>query len=176
MDGIAVHYGQNTDNRQEDVTQRRIKDIHRIGEVVFELSLDEGAVHALLLVLAFVACDGFAFVVRHENLVEGDGKDPVNKSEQSDADNEEDDAFKRTAQTGFAKRVRRHEPTKSLRDGFWIFEKGHDSTFKLGDENHVADESGKEENDDDKGFVSAHVGGGFGNEPSKDGSHEKDDE
>ena len=64
---------------------------------MFELSLYEGGVNALLLVLAFVAGDRFAFVVGHEDLVESDCENPINKSEQSDADDEENDAMKRAA-------------------------------------------------------------------------------
>ena len=81
LNSATVEDGQHADDWEEDISQRRIEDVHRIGEEVSELSADEGVVDASLFVFALVARDGFAFAIAGDHLGEGDGKDPVKESE-----------------------------------------------------------------------------------------------
>ena len=90
LDSATVEDGQYADDWEEDISQGRIEDVHRIGEEVSELSADEGVIDASLLVFTLVACDGFAFAVAGDHFGEGDGKHLVKESEQTSADKEED--------------------------------------------------------------------------------------
>ena len=81
LNSATVEDGQYADDWEEDISQGRIEDVHRIGEEVSELPADEGVVDASLFVFTLVARDGFAFAIAGDHLGEGDGKDPVKESE-----------------------------------------------------------------------------------------------